>query len=290
MGVRSFGSLGDPVAHSTMRVDSHMHTILCGHAIGAPIEYAMVAMEQGIDVMTITCHIPMEWEAFGQEGIRMRRDQLDQYRSLVHDTAEKAKPLGVEVLCGIEAEVYPDEAQMQSMDKILTEFEWDFVLGSLHAQCRSYLTWLKTNKVNDDAMRIDSYFRHLKDGAQSGRYDSMSHPDVIRTYGVVSEFRAAEHEGVIRDFLQAVVDEDICMEVNTSGLTKGDFEVHPDPLILDWASEMGVKLTIGSDSHRPQSVGQFFDTIQPMLREKGFKDLHYFRARKRIRIDMPTWG
>ena len=117
----------------------------------------------------------------------------------------------------------------------------------------------------------------------------MSHPDVIRTYGVVSEFKPAEHEEVIRDFLQAVVDEDICMEVNTSGLTKGDFEVHPDPLILDWASEMGVKLTIGSDSHRPHSVGQFFDTIQPMLRARGFKDLHYFRGRKRIRIDMPKW-
>ena len=94
---------------------------------------------------------------------------------------------------------------------------------------------------------------------------------------------------VLREKLQAVVDEDICMEVNTSGLTKGDFEVHPEPLILDSASEMGVKLTIGSDSHRPNSVGQFFDTIQPLLREKGFKDLHYFRARKRIRIDMPKW-
>ena len=143
MGARTLSSVGDPVVHSTMRVDSHMHTTLCGHAIGAPIEYAMVAMEQGIDVMTITCHIPMEWEAFGQAGIRMHRDQLDQYRSLVHDTAEKAKPLGVEVLCGIEAEVYPDEAQMESMDEILAEYEWDFVLGSLHAQCRSYLTWLK---------------------------------------------------------------------------------------------------------------------------------------------------
>jgi histidinol-phosphatase (PHP family) len=63
--------------------------------------------------------------------------------------------------------------------------------------------------------------------------------------------------------------------------------VHPDPIILDWASEMGVKLTIGSDSHMPGSVGQHFDWIQPLLREKGFTDLHYFRSRQRMRIDMP---
>jgi histidinol-phosphatase (PHP family) len=79
----------------------------------------------------------------------------------------------------------------------------------------------------------------------------------------------------------------MCMEVNTSGLNKGAYEVHPDPLILDWASEMGVKLTMGSDSHRPDSVAQHFDWIQPLLRNKGFTDLHYFRGRKRLRIDMP---
>ncbi len=229
----------------------------------------------------------MEWEAFGQAGIRMRRDQLDQYVALIQDTAKQMQPQGLEVLCGIEAEVFPDEAHMEPMDAILSEYQWDFVLGSLHAQCRSYLTWLKDHKVKDDHTIIDCYFRHLKDGAQSGRYDSMSHPDVIRTYGVVQHFIPSEHEEVIREFLQAVVDEDICMEVNTSGLNKGAYEVHPDPQILDWASEMGVKLTMGSDSHRPDSIAQHFDWIQPMLQKMGFKDLHYFKARQRIRIDMP---
>lgn len=267
-----------------------MHTTLCGHAVGEPIEYAAMAAERGIDLITITCHIPMRWEAFGQAGIRMGYGQLDDYVSLVQGTAEQAKALGVEVLCGIEAEVYPDETELEPMDAILANYDFDFVLGSLHAQCRSYIDWLAKHKVKNDAMKIDSYFRHLRDGAQSGRYDSMSHPDVIRTYGVVQHFDPSQHEEVIRDFLQAVVDEDICMEVNTSGLTKGDFEVHPDPLILEWASEMDVKLTIGSDSHRPHSVGQFFDVIQPLLRDKGFSDLYYYRGRVRQRIDMPTGG
>lgn len=271
----------------TFRVDSHMHTPFCGHAVGEPIEYAMRAAELGIDLITITCHIPMQGASFGQAGIRMRREQIDDYVARVKETARKAESLGVEVLCGIEAEVFPDEAELQPMDAILAEYDFDFVLGSLHAHCQSYLDWLSKNKVKSDAMRIDSYFRHLKDGAQSGRYDSMSHPDVIRTYGVVRQFEPQSHEEVIREFLQAVVDEDICIEVNTSGLNKGDFEVHPDPIILDWASEMGVKLTIGSDSHMPVSVGQHFDWIQPLLREKGFKELHYFRGRQRVRIDMP---
>lgn len=270
-----------------MLVDCHMHTPFCRHAVGEPIEYAMAAVERGIDLITFTCHIPMEWSAFGQAGIRMDASELDDYMALIRSTAEQAKPLGLEVLCGIEAEVFPDERRLESMDALLDAYEFDFVLGSLHAQCQSYLNWLNDNKVKDDALRIDSYFRHLIDGAQSGRYDSMAHPDVIRTYGVVNEFHPEQHEEVIRDFLQTLVDEDRCMEVNTSGLTKGAFEVHPDPRILDWAAEMGVRLTIGSDSHRPGSVGQFFDTVLPMLRAKGFRHLHYFRQRKRFQIELP---
>ena len=63
--------------------------------------------------------------------------------------------------------------------------------------------------------------------------------------------------------------------------------MHPDPLILDWASELGVKLTMGSDSHRPSKVGRHFETVLPLLQEKGFRDLHYYSGRKRIRIDLP---
>ncbi|MFP4203507.1 MAG: histidinol-phosphatase [Opitutales bacterium] len=270
-----------------MRVDCHMHTPFCGHAVGDPIDYAVMAVERGIDLITFTCHIPMEWEAFGQAGIRMRHAQLEDYIRLVRMTMEQAATFNVQVLCGIEAEVHPDETAMRSMDATLEAHPFDFVLGSLHAQCRSYTEWLEKNKVRDDALRADSYFRHLIDGVQSGRYDSMSHPDVIRSYGVVAEFLPEKHETVIRNFLQALVDEDVCMEVNTSGLTKGAFQVHPDPLILDWASEMGVKLTLGSDAHTPYAVGQYFDTILPLLRSKGFTDLYYFKSRKRHRIELP---
>ncbi len=271
-----------------MRVDCHMHTPLCKHAFGHPVEYALVARDREIDLITFTCHIPMEWNDFGQDGIRMQLSELETYRSMIERTAEVAQDFGVEVLCGIEAEVFPDEDHMESMDTVLASYDFDFVLGSLHAQCASYIGWLKRNKVKEDAQKIDCYFRHLKDGVESGRYDSMSHPDVIRTYGVVQNFEPAEHEAVIREFLEAVVESDCCMEVNTSGFNKGAYEVHPDPLILDWASEMGVKLTMGSDSHLPNSVAQHFVRVYELLRKKGFKDIHYFRGRERFQIELPS--
>ena len=72
--------------------------------------------------------------------------------------------------CGIEAEVFPDEAQMEPMEEILADYDWDFVLGSLHAHCASYHLWLKSTRSKSMSWTIDCYFRHLIDGVQSGRY------------------------------------------------------------------------------------------------------------------------
>ena len=69
----------------------------------------MMALERGIDLITFTCHIPQVGGLWAGEGIRMRRDQVDDYRRLIADTARRAKDFGVEVLCGIEAEVFPNE-------------------------------------------------------------------------------------------------------------------------------------------------------------------------------------
>lgn len=263
-----------------------MHTPLCGHAIGLPEEYVSVAAARNIELVTFTCHIPMNAEYFGGPRIRMSEAQLPDYFELVQRARDRGRELGVEVLCGIEAEIFPDDDIMADMDKTLSRQPFDFVLGSLHHQISRYQMLLDELGLIDDASIIDAYFKQLCEGAASGRYDSIAHPDVIRIYGTVEHFEPREHEVVIRDFLQTTIDNDICIEVNTSGLIKGVHELHPDPLILTWAHEMGAKLTIGSDSHQPSSVGQKYNYVLPLLKAIGFEKLHYHRNRKRIEISI----
>jgi len=263
-----------------MRVDCHIHTPLCGHAIGQPAEYVEVAADKGIDLITFTCHIPMDNAGFRHRGIRMSHDQVFEYRQMVDFARERGESLGVEVLCGIEAEVFPEASELSDMDALLAAENFDFILGSLHHQLPIYQEWLKAHNIREDVAITDTYFRHLADGVRSGRYHSMSHPDVIRVYGTLKHFDPQASETAIKEFLKALVDCGVCMEVNTSGLTKGDYIVHPDPIILTWAAELGVKLTMGSDSHRPESVGQYFQEVSKLLIKKGFTEIHYFRKGK----------
>ena len=272
-------------------IDCHMHTPLCGHAVGQPESYLRMAAERGIRVVTFTCHIPMEGRLFGGPNIRMRGDQLPEYLRLVEGARPVAEHYGIELLCGIEAEVFPDAAVMHLIDETLEAYPFDYVLGSLHHPLPGYRRWLQENERVDDHDIVQAYFAHLALGALSGRYHSMAHPDVIRLYGTLRyPFRPQDHEAAIRRFLQATVDQDICMEVNTSGLTKGDYVVHPDPIILRWAAEMGVKLTLGSDAHVPESVGQFFGEVIPQLQALGFDRVHYHRRGERIPVELGAWA
>jgi histidinol-phosphatase (PHP family) len=265
------------------RFDCHMHTPLCGHAVGEPREYVEVAAARGLSMITFTCHIPMPGEAFCQAGIRMRREELPRYREMVEQARGHGRQLGVEVLYGIEAEIHPDPAAMREMDAILAAEPFDYVLGSLHANLPAFRQWLAGNKLVSDAQKIAGYFQCLAEGAASGRYHSLAHPDVVRIYGTLEgPLDPLEHQPVITDFLDVVAGCGVCLEINTSGLIKENPEVHPDPLIMKWALERGIPFTIGSDSHQPDRVGDPFEAVLRRLKPLGLSQLHYFKGGQRV--------
>ena len=57
--------------------DYHMHTPLCRHAQGEPVEYAARAVEVGLEEIGFSDHSPMRRDDF--DNWRMRLDQLDEY-------------------------------------------------------------------------------------------------------------------------------------------------------------------------------------------------------------------
>lgn len=266
-----------------MLVDCHMHTFLCGHAVGHPTDYVRAAAERGLGLVTFTCHAPMENEAiFRGRGIRMSFEELAEYRDLIAEASHLGRELGVEVLYGIEGEYFPDERELRGHWELLETEPFDFVLGSLHHQLPGFKAWLLDQGGPQEI--ATAYFQQVARALRTGRYDSIAHPDLIRIYGTIPPFEPESLEGPIRGMLEAAMESDTCLEVNTSGLIKQLYEVHPAPTILGWAAEMGVKLTLGSDSHHPGHVAQHFPEVTALLRTCGFKSVHCFRGRSRMAV------
>lgn len=269
-----------------MKFDCHMHTPLCGHAIGTPLEFLKAAKEKGLKLITITCHVPIDLPEFGGPRIRMPESEFPNYLAWVNQAREIGQAMGIDVLYGIEGEIFPENHIQSRIGDFITKENFDYVLGSLHHQLPSYRNHIDSRGRMKDSEIIEGYFLELCEGARTGIFHSIAHPDVIRIYGTVQPFDPSDYEKVIREFLKVCHQTDTCIEVNTSGLTKGIFEIHPDPIIMKWAKEEEVELTIGSDAHMPQSVGQFFDKALNLIKIAGHDHLNYFLNGKRKRIDI----
>lgn len=269
--------------------DSHMHTPLCGHAAGDPVEYVEAAHRRGLHRVSFACHIPMRDEAtFRGRGVRMRLEDLGEYFRIVGEGALRGRELGVEVGCGIEAEVYDDPRAMAEMERILADWPFDFVLGSLHHQLTGFRQRVRQEGLTDHQC-VDTYFNILAREVRSGRYDSVAHPDIIRSYGTVQRFVPEEHPESLGAFLDAVEASGTCLEVNTSGLIKEQHEIHPYPVLLREAARRGIRLTLGSDAHRPEQVGQFFPETILRLREIGFEGYRVFVDREPRDLPFPDF-
>ena len=59
-------------------VDYHMHTPLCGHAVGEPLEYAEAAIEMGLEEIGFADHAP--FVHYEDPGITMNIKQLPEYQ------------------------------------------------------------------------------------------------------------------------------------------------------------------------------------------------------------------
>lgn len=270
------------MANGSEWFDLHTHTALCGHARGRPQEYVEAAARRGIGRMAVTCHMPFDEAAFGGPRMRMFARQFPQYLQMVDEAREAGERLGVEVLAGIEGEVFPEADMQARLGEVIGSYPFDFVLGSVHHHMPAFQKWFSERGCVDDSAIVCAYFEALREGAATGLFHSMSHPDVIRLYGTLAgDFQPEEYEDVIRAAISSAVENDVCWEVNTSGRLKGPGIEHPDPLIRKWGSEMGLKLTIGSDAHRPQSVGQYFREVTEDLAREGYSHLYYFKGGER---------
>src|SRR5436309_2847451 len=87
----------------TFPADYHMHTPLCHHAVGEPVEYAAQAVELGLKEIGFSDHSPMARDDF--DDWRMRADELDEYVAKVRKAQQQFPQLIIKL--GLEVDYIP---------------------------------------------------------------------------------------------------------------------------------------------------------------------------------------
>jgi histidinol-phosphatase (PHP family) len=252
--------------------ESHCHTPLCKHAFGEPDEYAAVALARGFKGITFTCHCPLPGGF--SANVRMAPEQFDDYVAMIAATRETFAGR-LDVRLGLESDYYPGVEPW--LEELHSRVPLSHVLGSVHYQVSDYRKLFYTGDVQSYQ---ELYFEHLALSAESGLFDTLAHPDLIK-----NESPADWNFKRIRPHLERALDRiaatGVAMELNTSGVMKALPEMNPSPAQLALMRERDIPVVIGADAHVPERVGDGYPKALRLLQQAGYAEVSYFLDRKR---------
>jgi histidinol-phosphatase (PHP family) len=125
-----------------------------------------------------------------------------------------------------------------------------------------------------------TYFEHLAQAAETGLFDTLAHPDLVKN-DAPDEWHFARIQPHIERALDRIAKTGSAMELNTSGLNKAIPEMNPGPRMLELIRERGIPVVLGADAHHPRRVADRYEQALRMLDELGFENVSYWIERRR---------
>jgi histidinol-phosphatase (PHP family) len=246
-------------------IDSHMHTPLCHHAVGAPPQYALAALQAGLKGICFTEHMPLPNDA--DAHLRLRWDELETYRTMI----AQAHAPQLEIRCGLEMDFIPGIEGFST--RLLENFSWDYVIGSVH---RVDELGYGIAPHPDD---LETYWRRYCElvalAAGSGLYDSIGHLDLPKRWVAPP----TNHLELLLPALDAIAEAGLALDFNTSGWRLVG-EPHPTLELLREAHKRQIPVVLGSDAHAPEHVAWGFAKAVALAKEAGYSDVVAFRQRR----------
>ncbi|MFX3616644.1 MAG: histidinol-phosphatase HisJ family protein [Sporolactobacillus sp.] len=203
----------------------------------------------------------MNWQNYNQEIERNKKKWANQLS--IKKGVEICEP-------HIFANQYKDLIDKQQLD---------FILGSVHN-----LDNIKLKTVLEQEgkyMAYTRYFREMLKMVKTADIDVLSHFDLIKRYSEqeFSERDFDEYSLIIKQILKIAIQRNIGIEINTSTYKKLYETMPEEKILILYKSLGGTLLTIGSDAHEKNKVGNYVNVAQDVAEHCGFHAFTIFTKR-----------
>ncbi len=257
-----------------MYPDYHMHT---NFSDGRDTHEDMLAsaLMKGVSEIGFSDHIsvkPIGWS-------------MDLFSiPLMIETVGLIKEKSTNVAVKLGAEVDYIAGKEKQIAELLKQIPLDYCIGSVHFMD----DWnFDTDIAPYDQININSFYRNYFDlvqrSAKSGLYDIIGHCDLAKKFAYHPSIKLdklyEETAKVFRDY-------GITYELNTSGKNKPCAEFYPSINFIEILHHYKVPVTLGSDAHVEQNIGQYFQEAVSLLKLVGYKELSTFSHRKRVQLKL----
>ncbi len=187
----------------------------------------------------------------------------------------------ITLLAGFESERLPPDGWAMRMKDIRALAPFEYMVGSVHDIDGMVVDYSaeQTAKIAEtlggrEAMQL-RYFQALAELVETLKPEIVGHIDLIRKFdSPVAAFSPRVFREIER-VLEAAKRAGSALDVNCGAFRRGLGPVYPLPQILKRAKEMGVRVTLGDDSHGVATVGVGLDACLLAIAEAGYTRLSY---------------
>jgi histidinol-phosphatase (PHP family) len=239
--------------------------------------YLAAAGEAGIEELGVSEHVHRFRQALDVWDhpfwLENAHDDLDAYEEFVRTTPLR---LGIEMdyVAGREDRIA----------NLLESHEFDYVIGSVHFvrdKAVDYDVWDIWESVRDADKVWQLYFGALAEAAQSGLFDVLAHPDLVKVWGNAREMPERDPRFYYEPAVEAIAESGVAVEVSTAGLRKPVREIYPAPAFAAMCVEAGAAFSLSSDAHVPEDIGYAYERALEEMRAWGVGEIAVFEGRRR---------
>ena len=263
-------------------IDSHVHTMLCGHARGAMEDYIQMAIQKGLRQICFLEHVtPLDINHKASMAI----EEIPLYFQAVQRFKHRYQN-EINVRVGLEIDFQPDFIDLYH--HITQTHAFDVIGSSIHTiegidVVSPHTDWA-SGRLDVDAVYA-TYLQQLDRMVEHTYFDVVCHIDLIKKYG----HRGSRlHLEKMKQILSKISEKGMAVELNTSGWEHPIAEPYPAPELVADCRQKNIRMTLSSDAHDPKQVGRHFEQAVGVLIETGYD--HVVTYERRQPIEVPING
>ena len=170
----------------------------------------------------------------------------------------------------------------KAYEETFRQYPFDFVIFSCH-QVENKEYWRQEPQEGKTQLEYNRrYYQEILDVVKVYKdYSILGHLDVIKRYDKHGEIEFEKIKDLIEQIFEIVIADGKGIELNTSSRAYKLKSLMPSKEILKLYHDMGGKIiTIGSDAHNADRIGDCVMESQKILKDIGFEGIYTFEKMK----------
>lgn len=276
-----------------MILDLHTHTMYSYDAEHQPVSaHVQTALQKHVDVLGFTEHVDffrreslqqsdfsagtVDFEGYCREIEPFRRGRVIPSNLTAQQKEIEAcrEMYGTKITLRAGIEMGQPHVAPELADKLLKTYHFDYVIGSVHQLSNDMdMYFLRYDVIYPDDF-WKAYFEQMRHMLSYGNFHILGHIDYPLRVMKLPHNRPSlrGYMDYVDEVLRKILDQGIALESNTKGMFGWQKEPGPEMFVLQRYRELGGELiTVGSDSHAPETIARGISEALERIRQAGFR-------------------